>query len=183
MTQDFDPKQTKIMLHAARDDQPLIMLAAIENGADINAQDHLRNTALIYQAGGGHVFGTRELLSRGANPDLPNRIGNTAAHVALKRRQYYTLEVLVERGANLNLPDANGETVRDLANSNYEMTLFKNQKPKAAEKISAALIRAIETKTPNELEILTVFGDHSPKPVVKSWRSRQQQLPVVKKTM
>ena len=174
MTQDFDPKQTEIMLQAARDDQPLMMLTAIKNGADINAQDHLLNTALIYMAGGGDVFGTKELLSKGANPYLTNKIGNTAAHVALKRREYYTLEVLVERGANLNLPDANGKTVRDLADSDYEKTLFLNQKPKAAEKISAALIRAIETKTSNEREILTVFGDHFPKPVVQSWRSRQQ---------
>lgn len=57
---------------------PKMVIALIDNGAHINAQDHEGNTPLHLASGGGHDKTVRALLSQGADASFKNKRGETA---------------------------------------------------------------------------------------------------------
>ena len=56
-----------------------------------------------------------EMLSRGADPNLPAVDGTTALHVALKKEYLDAFEILVRHGADPDAPGKDGRTVREIA--------------------------------------------------------------------
>ena len=86
--------------------------------------DMMRRTPLFNASRKGNMEDVRLLLAAGADPNLPDRYGHTAAHasaiklhlrdpdaVSVHRR---ILNLLQEHGADMTLKDARGRTVRDL---------------------------------------------------------------------
>lgn len=68
--------------------------AALESGADIDAQDEFGRTALHYAAEGGHPQTTRDILARGADKSIQDRKGYTALDLALENEHEATAEAL-----------------------------------------------------------------------------------------
>jgi ankyrin repeat protein len=68
------------------------MDALLKAGADINATDNAKQTALIVAMRSGSIQSVAELLRRGARTDIVDDEGNTARDYA--RRQGHTPEVL-----------------------------------------------------------------------------------------
>jgi ankyrin repeat protein len=58
----------------------------LDDGVPVNARDAQGSTALIEAAKGGHVYTVRELLARGADPNLKPRGGKSAAAWAKEYR-------------------------------------------------------------------------------------------------
>lgn len=63
---------------ASANGHPKMVIALIDNGAHINAQDHEGNTPLHLASGGGHDKIVRALLSHGADASFKNKRGETA---------------------------------------------------------------------------------------------------------
>ena len=63
---------------AAANGHPKMVLALIDNGAQIDAQDHDGNTPLHLASGGGHDETIRVLMAHGADASLKNIRGETA---------------------------------------------------------------------------------------------------------
>ena len=84
---------------AINSDHDLRLLALLENGADIDAEDDVGgSTALSYAAWFGREKTVRLLLDRGANVDLRDRSGRTALHWAAHSGYLDIVTDLVERG-------------------------------------------------------------------------------------
>ena len=63
----------------------------------------------------GHVKLLALLLDRGSDPNLANKYGATAAHLACLGGHVKCLQLLTKRGANINIRDRNSQTPLDLA--------------------------------------------------------------------
>lgn len=71
--------------------------ALLRHGADVDVADAQGNTPLIKAAKGGHVGVVQVLLAAGANPELANRAGRTAADCAAEEAQSAALELLRQK--------------------------------------------------------------------------------------
>jgi hypothetical protein len=67
-------------------------------------------TPLITAIRAKHCSATRELLKRGANPDLHDLEGKTPLIHAVETKQLKIVRSLLEKGCDANKPDANGRT-------------------------------------------------------------------------
>lgn len=63
---------------------PELITLLIQKGVNINAQDDLGNTALIYAIQNGYPQAIKILLAAGANPNLKNKWKKTASDIAQK---------------------------------------------------------------------------------------------------
>jgi ankyrin repeat protein len=77
----------------------------IEKGAPVNGVDKEGNTLLIYAA--GNIGLVKFLLSRGADPNIQNKKGETAL---MKSGTEEIIDALLASGANPNLQDKEGKT-------------------------------------------------------------------------
>jgi ankyrin repeat protein len=68
---------------------------------DINKQDALGATPLIYAAWGGYMNIVCMLVNVGCSLDKQNRWGTTALHLAAELGRLDIVQVLVEAGANI----------------------------------------------------------------------------------
>jgi ankyrin repeat protein len=75
----------------------------VEHGANLNMQTVNGCTALHIAANGGHIECVHILLDAGAEIDLKNKTGHTAAKLALLQKRSPTLELLLCYGANAHL--------------------------------------------------------------------------------
>lgn len=105
--------------------------AAIQINTDL--QNNEGNTLLHIAAWKGEVPLVRDLLNRGANPNLQNKnLQKTALHYALEGGYQEIARLLVEKGAKTDIPDAEWKkTAMELAkDKNYQelLTLFNNKK-------------------------------------------------------
>lgn len=119
-----------------------LMMILLDAKADPNARDEDGNTPLHWAVHGGRlaaiqVFGTsqsisaqrtareqaeieldtrkmRNLIEAGANPNLPNGLGDTPLHVAVKKRAEMKVELLLDFGANPDVKNGNGDTALHL---------------------------------------------------------------------
>eukprot|EP00569_Conticribra_weissflogii_P007783 CAMPEP_0171338772 /NCGR_PEP_ID=MMETSP0878-20121228/7528_1 /TAXON_ID=67004 /ORGANISM="Thalassiosira weissflogii, Strain CCMP1336" /LENGTH=2045 /DNA_ID=CAMNT_0011840587 /DNA_START=10 /DNA_END=6147 /DNA_ORIENTATION=+ len=67
-----------------------------------NAQDIAGNTALHFSQSADI---THALLDGGVNPNIPNEEGLCSLHIAVKRRDFFSVKILLLNGANVNNAD------------------------------------------------------------------------------
>ncbi|MFH1114668.1 MAG: ankyrin repeat domain-containing protein [Pseudomonadota bacterium] len=89
---------------ALRSNTNLFMLAAamgeaktveaLANGEDVNAQNNTGKTALMFAASEGRLTVVETLLKAGADPNLKDKEGDTAASLAKKKDHYDVLKIL-----------------------------------------------------------------------------------------
>ena len=80
----------------------------ISRGANVNARDKGKATALMYAAMLGDAPLVRVLLNAGANPNLRNYVGGTALMMAVGEGAI--MKILLANGANVNAKDKGGTT-------------------------------------------------------------------------
>ncbi len=91
------------------------VVAAIEEGAEINSQDYYGRTALIYAAENGYLDIVKLLVNKGAKVNVQDYTSGTALIVATAKGHDKVVAFLLEHGAN---PDIKGITgsAHDLVN-------------------------------------------------------------------
>ena len=93
---------------------PQHLVHSLEN-CDINKQDMDGDTALMVSSRIGDQDISKELLLRGANPNLINKSGASALLWAVANGSVETVEMLLEKGADLNYVDGRGNSAFGLA--------------------------------------------------------------------
>ncbi len=99
--------------YAALEDQPGMVLALLEAGADPWAKDNDDWIAILHAAEVGATKSIRALASsRQSNALLNHRgpRGNTPLHIAAHGRNHEAIEVLLKHGAEVNARRENGHT-------------------------------------------------------------------------
>jgi hypothetical protein len=110
-------------LQVLQADQIEALKLLIGAGADIEARDNNKATALIFAAGRGgndsqspeQIAAVNLLLERGARIDAADAAGETALDEAARRGYLESIRLLLEHGANRSLKNKYGETAEDLA--------------------------------------------------------------------
>ena len=97
------------LIHASMNDNPEVVGALLEGGAETEARDVFNSTALMYSVGGDGTV-TRTLIAGGADIEAADGNGNTALHHALMEENYAVARVLVEAGASVEVENGEGVT-------------------------------------------------------------------------
>ena len=82
----------------------------LNRGADIDAQDDYKHTALIYASAWGNAEFARMLLERGAVIDARDNLGRTALHWTAINGRTEVVRLLLVRGADAHVRDEDGFT-------------------------------------------------------------------------
>lgn len=94
------------------------VIGEINADADVNLQDHLGKTALMYASDNGNKDIAEILIENGACIDLQNNDETSALMKACLRGNKDIVKLLIENGANVDLQDFNKETVLMTASEN-----------------------------------------------------------------
>ena len=82
---------------------------AIAAGADVNAKDHYKITALHYAADSdGHKEVAELLIAKGADVNAKNKLGSTPLHYPAFNGHKEIAELLIAKGADVNAKDGIG---------------------------------------------------------------------------
>ncbi len=74
----------------------------IKKGANVNAKDDWKRSALYTASGKGHLAIVKLLIQKGANVNLKNEFDGTALHEACYNGHSKIVNVLLEKGADVN---------------------------------------------------------------------------------
>lgn len=113
----------------------------LEGGADLQFAFPGRPTALCLAAGCGHLYATRRLLARGANPNaLMNAAGGTPLLSAISNGRTDVTITLIKNGGDVKSALSGGSTALSLAaESGHDLIaislLVHEAKPNTAEKL------------------------------------------------
>ncbi|MDB5384801.1 MAG: hypothetical protein JWM11_447 [Planctomycetaceae bacterium] len=77
----------------------------IAKGADVNAVDSTKKTALYVAIQRGDKESYQQLLDKGANPNLCDWVGTSAVHLAAEQADVFWLREALKHGGNPNLPN------------------------------------------------------------------------------
>ena len=125
-----DVKEWWALHHAASNrNNPKVVKALIEAGANVNVQDCDGDTALgmaitpTFDHSEPHTAITAlapvpniiELIKAGADVNLANKLGDTPLHVAVHNAQETCVALLIQAGADVHKVDHNGESPMELA--------------------------------------------------------------------
>jgi hypothetical protein len=91
-------------------DNPDIVKALVESGANVNARNHIGYTALFQATEWGYTSTAIYLLDHGADPNLATCGSDTPCSQAAMRADTRLLKELLSRGADPNIPDCLGDT-------------------------------------------------------------------------
>ncbi len=114
---------------------------------DINAQNHMGWTPLVYACrgdNGEHPEEILRLLELGADINIQNYKGKTGLHCAAKAGFLKVINLLMEKGANLDATDNNGETPLFEA---IRSTIKSSEKQRAA--LEALLVKGADPNVKN----------------------------------
>ena len=107
-------------IHLAEDSQ--ILKSLLENGAEIDAKDDVGCTALHYAVLTNDLEKAKLLIERGANPNLPNKIKDTALKLAKNKEMRSIL-----RGKNRRNFDTEEKFVNFTRDANSIRGILKNE--------------------------------------------------------
>ena len=82
----------------------------LQAGANIEATDHFRETALMWAAMNGHTAVVVQLIAASANIEATNQFGNTALHFVAQKGQTAVVAQLIEAKANIEATNQFGRT-------------------------------------------------------------------------
>jgi len=82
--------------------------ALLDKGADVNARDWRRATALLYAAGHASHPVIEELLRRGADVNAADRFGETPLMIVAQNRDVHLVSLFLKHGAKVNARDKTG---------------------------------------------------------------------------
>ena len=131
------------------------IIAALDNGADVNFINNNSNTPLIIASQFGDANMVKLLIERGANINYQNSLGNTALHVAAEYGTSDTIEALLNAGADIDLKNNKDLLPYDLvtkrkALKNSEL-LEKMMKPKMNTDYQKNFIKICRAGTEQEI--------------------------------
>ena len=110
-----------------------MVTALLEGGADINAQNCLGYTALLYAVKNNHLELVQELVNAGANVNLQTKGGDTPLIYAVKNKNIDIVDILLEKEPDLNLQDEAGYTALTYAEENDSIEIANALVEKGAE--------------------------------------------------
>jgi len=90
----------------------------VELGADVEARDSNRQTALHWAANNGHHDMVKFLVELSADVEARDSNGQTALHLAVSNGHHDIIRFLVELGADVEAKDGNGQAALHWAASN-----------------------------------------------------------------
>ena len=79
--QPYNTDGSALMRAVAGNQHPEIAKFVIKAGADLNLQDEVGDTALMYASNAGSTEMVKILLKAGADPNIPDKDGNTPLHL------------------------------------------------------------------------------------------------------
>lgn len=94
--------------HATFSDVECVIRILGEAGADLNARNKRRQTALHVAVNKGHLRNVKELMELRAHVNLQDSEGDTALHDAITKKRDDIVQVLVDSGADIALTNSNG---------------------------------------------------------------------------
>lgn len=98
----------------------------VRHGVEVNATDHLGNTALHYAAGAGHLAAVLALLARPSlRLNATNNVGDTPLHKAAWRGNREVVEALVKAGADTTVSNGAGQQPFALAKDSAVAALLE----------------------------------------------------------
>jgi len=108
--QPYNTDGSALMRAVAGNQHPEIAKFLIKAGADLNLQDEVGDTALMYASNAGSTEMVKLLLKRGADPNILNRDKNNALHFASLYGHLDIVKILIDAGINIDNPDEDGRT-------------------------------------------------------------------------
>jgi len=100
-----------VLMTAARTGALAVVKALLDRGAAVNAREpNHGQTALMWAVAEKHPDISRELLARGAAPDLRSQTGLSALMFAAQQGDLPSARLLLEAGADVNQTAADGNT-------------------------------------------------------------------------
>ena len=99
--------KTALMLACQAGHEEVVQIL-VSGGANVNLQDSAGETPLMLAS--GNVGIVCHLLLANADPDLQQKDGNTALHIACYKRQSVIAELLLSFGATFVIPNTKGDT-------------------------------------------------------------------------
>eukprot|EP00008_Paramoeba_atlantica_P004447 CAMPEP_0201487350 /NCGR_PEP_ID=MMETSP0151_2-20130828/12443_1 /ASSEMBLY_ACC=CAM_ASM_000257 /TAXON_ID=200890 /ORGANISM="Paramoeba atlantica, Strain 621/1 / CCAP 1560/9" /LENGTH=285 /DNA_ID=CAMNT_0047872355 /DNA_START=19 /DNA_END=872 /DNA_ORIENTATION=- len=104
-------KADKTLLKASEKGRLENVKSALDGGADVNCTDAKGRTPVALSVGANSVSCTHELLSRGADPNLPDKNKDFPIHLAASFPTTDVLRILVDSGSvNLESQNKDGNT-------------------------------------------------------------------------
>jgi hypothetical protein len=132
-----DAELDKKLLAAAKNKDLNKVIAALTNGADVNAKNENGTTSLYWASRKGHTEIVTMLLEKRAIVDAKDNGGYTALYWASYYGYTDIVKLLLEKGASVNELGNNGKTALDMASEQGHTEIVK------------LLKKAIETKEEN----------------------------------
>lgn len=99
------------LMYAAENDDPRVVQALIDAGADVNAKNDAGGTALMRSIVCENSDVAAALINSGASVNEKNNEGQTALMIAIIVENLDVVKVLIAAGADVNAKDAEGENV------------------------------------------------------------------------
>jgi uncharacterized protein len=99
--------KTEDFFRAIKGDDIASLKAFADAGIDVNSQNNLKETALIYAIQNAETKTVEALLGK-ADINLKDGNGNSPIHFALLKKKDQIVELLLEKGADVNVTGASG---------------------------------------------------------------------------
>ena len=133
------------------------ILKFLDNGADPNAENNKKLSALMVAANFNKLKAVKALLAAGANVNAKNHEGNTALHFAAIQNSHDVIEELINAGADVDAINKKKKKPIDYARVNkklndypYIIELLTKEKPEENQNLNAEPESKTETPTPVE---------------------------------
>jgi ankyrin repeat protein len=157
------------LLEAAFNNDAVAVSDALDKGADINAQNDLKMSALNWAAFHGNVTLVTFLVNKGADINHPNDVRRTPLIEAVYKQRVTTVQTLLSLGADPDIRgNDDGTALRDAVNApsqNAEGIPILNMLLKAGANLNigdasgrTALMRAASFKNGRMIEMLLKAG-------------------------